>query len=439
MPSNHVLRWGGAQEVAIPSDADPQELASRAVRLSSREQAQLAQAFKAEMYEIGATYVWGRTAAGLRDQLRVLGVEFLAEMLDRPDIRPTADIGQVLTDYDTLRLAEDLGMVTGRQAMRLRQAFELVAFSAQEVDGDSDSGMDSLDARQVLRACLETVLAREQVDVASGFTEFRSKLGQESLNRDSAEVRDLLEYPYFFKRTIVRTLLAGSKAASGAQLDNTLSNLNVIVPELWPVLHDPDRYSVGRAYSDLHAEGKVKPANAIRSALLKVSGFDYVPESHRSNEFLSAASAVLEAHFGYNNFHNEPEPMRHLASLGTAIPGPAFWKCMSAILVVLSGNRYGVSAGAQEPAQRMLDSIPVDRWQHFVDQCLPVDDTLLAELHHRSIAARFIEAIATSPRALEVHGARGEAAELWTYSKDGNAQGVIHEAKRLRAELRGGE
>src|SRR5689334_5279565 len=43
--------------------------------------------------------------------------------------------------------------------------------------------------------------------------------------------------------------------------------------------------------------------------------FDYVPESLRSRAFIDAANKVIEAHFGWNNFYNEPAPMKALASL----------------------------------------------------------------------------------------------------------------------------
>jgi hypothetical protein len=161
---------------------------------------------------------------------------------------------------------------------------------------------------------------------------------------------------------------------------------------------DPDRYMVGRTYSELHADGQSKAASGVRSALLKVSGFDYVPENLRSRTILEAALRVQDAHFGWDNFHTEPAPMRALASLGSSIPIPAFARCMTAILCVRIGNPYGVSHAAQPYTNQMLDKVTTERWTYFFDRCLPADDVLLGELQNDAIAARWSRLIDESER-----------------------------------------
>jgi len=129
---------------------------------------------------------------------------------------------------------------------------------------------------------------------------------------------------------------------------------------------------------------------------MAVHGFDYVPEDLRSRTFITAAKKVQEVHFAMNNFYNEPEPMKALATLGTSIPMPAFPACMTAVLCVRLGNRYGVSMAAQEYATEMLQGLSPERWRYYLDECLPSDDVVLSKLEDSvEITNRWLKLIST--------------------------------------------
>ena len=69
---------------------------------------------------------------------------------------------------------------------------------------------------------------------------------------------------------------------------------------------------MGHAYAEAFADGKTTSVGGLKSALLKVKGFDYVPENLRSDTFIKAAEAIFKAHEGLNNFYNEPTPVKNL-------------------------------------------------------------------------------------------------------------------------------
>lgn len=437
MPKTDVVRWQASDEVVVPSTVSTApEIATLARQLSPREQSQLVQAFENGLLEMGTSFVWTRAMAGLKRQLGALGIDFIAEMLERSDISDDAEVHEVLTDYDAVRLAEELGMFGSTLAMRLRQNLELVAHFAQRPEDAGHDEMMPEDAISVLRTCVQTVLGQDHLDVAVEFAEFRRRLETTHLEDAAPEVQGLAQSPYFYKRTVLRTLLASAKSTRGAQLENVLANLNTLLPPTWPALKDPDRYMVGRAYAEAHAEGLAVPANGIRSALLKVSGFDYVPESLRSKAFLDAASKLLEAHFNWNNFHNEPSPMRTLAKLGTSIPRPAFHKCARAIVLVRIGNRYGVSNAAQPDARQMLKEVTKDRWEYFFNDCLPVDSVLLTELQELPIARRWCEMVSELPRAANTSPSDKTVQRLLKASLDSDASRVAKHAASLHNTMR---
>jgi hypothetical protein len=431
------VRWQPADAVLIPPTvSSATDLAPLAKQLNSREQKQLIQTFENGLFEIGTTFVWSRTMAGLKNRLAVLGIEFLAELLDRPDIRPPAQVHEVLTDYDAVRLAEDLGMLNGTQTLRLRHTLESISHFANRESGEDEEPMAPEEAMLALRTCVQTVLGHEQLDIAEGFASLRSQLERAPLADDGADVEGVIAAPYFYQRAVLRTLIAGVKTARGAQLENVLANVNILVPRLWGRFKDPDRFIVGRAYAELHADGQSKAASGLRSALSKVAGFDYVPENLRSGVFLEAAAKVQAAHFGWSNFHNEPAPMRALSSLGSSIPTPAFHRTMTAVLLVKVGNRYGTSFAAQEPADQMLLNVSSDRWRHFFDQCLPVDDVLLGELHDDTIAGRFCEVVGGLPRAIESAPQHPGARRMLQGAQSGDQIAVSRQARSMYNDLR---
>src|SRR5260370_9805064 len=170
------------------------------------------------------------------------------------------------------------------------------------------------------------------------------------------------------------------KSATGAQLENALRNVNVILPLLWNGLLLPDRQQVGSVYAEVMNEGKKTAASGMKKLLLRVHGFDFVPEDLRSRSFITAAHKVIEAHEGMNNFYNEPLPTTALERMGSMIPIPAFPICMSALLSVRLGNPFGISYGAQASATSALKRVPNDRWVYYLNECLPGDERILYKL-----------------------------------------------------------
>jgi hypothetical protein len=131
----------------------------------------------------------------------------------------------------------------------------------------------------------------------------------------------------------------------------------------------------------------------IKRALLKVSGFDYVPENLRSNTYKKAAQAVLVTHRSMNNFHHEPIPTRRLAQLGSTIPLAAFAECMQAYLSVYLGNAFGHSWGAQPIAEKELCKLPTNRWELYLSKILPQDEEILFKLTESKPASNFCDLV----------------------------------------------
>lgn len=381
--TNQLALWVPQKAIKIPPTAsNAKEILpfANSHQLSVRDGHQITAAFDRGHFEMASSFIWTKALSALKAQLGKLGIAFISEMLDRPDIDTSSSIDRVLTDYEALRLAEELGVINSTGALRLRQSLESLTHYSSLSPEESDASMTVDEAVRVLRACVENVLGQQKIEAAVNFKVFRDGLESKLFQSDDPDIIKLMSSPYFFYRASVRILLALIKSAKGAQLENALGNANLIIPLLWERLLGPEKYQIGRAYAELVSEGKSTATAGVRKVLLKVRGFDFVPEDLRSKSFSRAANAVLEAHEGMNNFHNEPAPMRLLEQMGSIIPIPAFPICMTAVLSVKLGNRYGISYEAQQYTKSVLETVRAERWSYFLNDCLKSDERLLYKL-----------------------------------------------------------
>ena len=381
MPEQSIALWQPPELEILPANVvAPGEITTYAQQLTSKEKRQITQAFEVEHFEMAVNFVWTKAMAALKRELGTLGMELLGEMINKPGLTEDDDVMEVLTDKESVRLAEELGIVTKTEAMRLRQTHEMVIHFAGLDPSQAESEaaeMDQLEAVRALKTCVKNILGKPKVEVANKFVEFREALISEVLSEDDDRLTMLVHSPYFFQKLAVSILLSVIKSGSGAILENALANVNVVLPATWRSLRDTERWQVGHTYASVYAAGQRTAMSGLKQALLKVKGFDFVPENLRSDTFANAADAVIKAHEGMNNFYNEAAPIKNLERLGSIIPTPAFAACASAILAIKLGNSYGVSFTAGPIAERMLQSFPQDRWQYYLNQCLPGDIRIL--------------------------------------------------------------
>jgi hypothetical protein len=414
--SEEITLWEGGGLARIPAKAkSPEEILPFANprQLSQRDRTQIINAFNHESYEMASNFIWNKAISSLKAQLASLGTAFIAEMLDRPDISPEASIAQVLTDYEALRLARELGAVNSTGYLRLKQSFDrIVHFGQLPPEEADDAEMTVEEAVGVVRACVETILGQTKIDAAVDFKKFRDNLESGVFDKDEKEITRLVGSPYFFKRASIRILLALIKSGAGAQLENALGNANVIIPMIWSELLPPDKFQIGRVYSEIVADGKTQAASGLKKILLKVKGFDFVPEDLRSHSFIAAAQQVIDAHEGGNNFYNEPAPTKALAEMGSTIPRPAFPVCMTAVLSVKLGNPYGISYDAQSYSNSILRKLSPERWLFYLDSCLRADDRILEKLNYPNPFARWAAIVAEYELATIVEDAKDRDVKL---------------------------
>ncbi len=381
--TNAVQLWSGPDGIELPPQInDPKDMLPFATSLSPLQQKKILNAFQGGAYDMAAEYAWKKAMVKLKDTIATLGMSFIGEMLNRPDIDEFTPIDSVLTDYTTIQLAEQLGVIGKTAALKLKQSNELIT---HHFSRDASEELDLTEAFGIVKNSVKYILGEHDISIALKFSNFRDRLLAESLTIHDSQVDQVITSPIFYLRTVITVLINAIKNEIGARLENALANLNLIIPHIWEKLGENDKWNIGSTYRDVTASGNSIAISGVKAALMKVGGFDYVPENLRSTTFIKAAKQVIAVHFEFNNYYNEPAAVRKLAALGKTIPSPALMDCIQAYLTVLLGNRWGRSGAAVPTAETELSKISPDRWFKYFEKGIANDDIILSKMLPRQV------------------------------------------------------
>lgn len=380
MTNKDIILWKGPDGSIIPSNkSEAKEIVPYAISLTLKQQTHIINAFQLEAYDMAAEFAWKKAMTKLKETISTLGMKFIGELLNRDDIDEYSTVDTTLTDYSTINLAEQLGVIGSTAALKLRQANELIS---HYFSSNSDEELDKLSAMAIVKSSVEYILSEDNISIALEFSNFRQRLLNEPLSISDPQIVQIINSPVFYLKTVLTILTSAIKNEQGAKLENSISNLNLILPHIWKFITENEKWNIGTTYRDVTAAGNTIASSGVKNALLKVKGFDYVPENLRSVTFQKAAKAVIETHFAFNNFYNEPAVVRRLSNLGSTIPSPALLDCFQAYLTVFLGNRYGVSEIAASIAIEKLSEISYDRWKYYFERGIQNDEVILNKLQN---------------------------------------------------------
>lgn len=386
--NNELVLYTAPSGIQIASSAnDVSEMMSYNRALKPNEAEKIVQAVQIGLYDMAGEYIWSRTINILKRDILQLGSEFVCEMLDRPN----GDVDSI-SEYEIITLSADLGFINKTAKMEFLQYSETIQHFMS--NDDSEEEYPSTKLVDMVRSCIKHVLGYEKIEYEVPFVTFREQLKIEVVNREHPLYEQVLASPYFYKKTITKTLLNLSKTLQdSAERENVFANVGYIISGIWSSLSSDDRWVVGRTYAQANNDGDMNLSKALKSLLIKVKGFDYVPENLRSNSYIKVAKDLLSVHFGINNFHNEPSYAKMLSSMGTSIPAPAFGICMTSILACKLGNRYGHSWEAQQYLDILLERVTAERWVYYFDTIFPTDEIILYKLIDQTTFDRFVELV----------------------------------------------
>lgn len=424
---NELVLWNSSVENKIPKVASVDKIMSYNQTLTTREVQQISIAYQSEAFEMAASFIWEKAMNKLRTYILSFGNEFALEMLGMKDIA----ILQKIPEKYVIDLSYELGIISSPGKMKLTQCNEFISYYLSHSDDEMD--IDTINL--IIRSCVEYVLQLNVEFQNLEFCSFRDSLKKDSLSKESQILVNICQAPYFYKKTIVRTLLNLIDSTSGIEQDNAFNNLSLIIPLIWDSVATEDKWMVGTSYTEAINSNETRKISVLKSLLLKIKGFDYVPENVRSNTFIDAAKKIIAVHYSMNNFYNEPAAVDYLYSLGTVIPSHAVGACISALLCVKLGNSYGISFDAQEKADVLLQPLSIDKKRYYFEKILPFDEDILNKLTNKNCVERWLnlDFVISDIEGIKTNNININ--RILKYTKEGLVSEVIEEANKLKKKL----
>lgn len=424
--NSSVSLWKSNTGVLIPKTADAKQVLSLNRQLKETEIKTVVFTYTQGLFEGTAETIWSRSMHILRTWLLGFGEQFVSEMTGIDNI----EIVRQLPEYETIKLAMDLGFIDATGKMRLTHAKEIVEhYRSREVN--EEMPLNEIDT--VIRACIQYVLAYDDVDVRINYIDFRNKLVSENL--DDSVIGMIGISPYFYKKTTIRTLVNLLASTSGAEFETVQHNFKNIITTIWTTLPSDDRYSIGLEYSKNKNAGDTDLTMVYYNTLMNVHGFDYVPENLRSMSFVSVAKRIRQVHYEMNNFYNEPAEVKKLDRMGTRIPKPAIKECIGAVLLVCTGNRYGVSFNAIGTSKAILSKMTKEDWRYYLEECLTTDEEVLANISDGNSRSKRWCDLCKEYNVEQIEFSNSQITDFIKHSTEGKLAIVGIEADKMRNRL----
>lgn len=345
--------------------------------LTETQQYNVARAFSTGAYDMVCEYVWKISMSKIKESMANLGTDFIADMLNRTDIQSYMSVDSILTDYNAIELAERLGMINTLGAMELHSAYSLVHYFFSSKAQEEGSTLNQAQTMQIISACVNHILNVKDLKADSKILDLRMDILQRDFAQNDTLFQTLSNSQLYYVRTFITILVNAIRNSTGAELTHSVNNFITLLPLVWARIKTSDKWNIGQFYAEMEDVGKEEAYKGVMKALIKVKGFDYVPETLRSRTFINAANNLINVHFDFNNFYLEEAAIKALASLGTSIPNPAFNVCVKAYLLCYIGNKYGISFGAAPIAEEQLSKLTPEDWKRYLDEILPYDSGMM--------------------------------------------------------------
>ena len=320
-------------------------------------------AASAGLFDAALNYMWDETIYELRRRVARYDLDYFYD----------AAVGSSSTKRKKLKTEEDLdkisddNLIHGALEIGLISAFgfkhlEYVKYmrnwaSAAHPNQNEITGLQLI---SMLETCVIEVITLPLSDVVVGIKQLLDNIKRNRI--DATEAKQISSFFLNLPKENAYTLAEGFFGIF-TQLDTTSltrQNVRLLAPDLWELLDEHTKQSIGVKYARLVANNEKQKADLARDFLETVSGQSYIPDGLRAAEIQTAIEDLLSAHRGMNNFYTEPSFARQLQRLigeGGNVPPEIEEEYVLCLVEVFLSNGNGIAHEANTIYKSMLDQL----------------------------------------------------------------------------------
>lgn len=312
-------------------------------------------AFSIQLYDASINYFWNTIVHDLHKKIIFYGIDYFSSAINWQGTRLSneSDLRNV-KDYEIINGCHSLGIIGDEahfflnQCRELRNNFSTAHYPIGE--------LDKLETTNFIKNCVKYVLSFDPPAPGLQIRDLISAMKIEEWD-DVDEFKGMIigQSTQIYAPILHNFFSEFIKSDCSANLKH---NIRLVAPIIWDMINEDNRTAIAMRYTSLKDRPTKDAASEAFEFMKIVDGIAYVPEDFRAHIYRKHSKNLIDAHMGWDNFHNEPSHASALFELGfSEIPSASLLIYVKAIVLSFLGNGYGLSNGAQVYNEEMISNL----------------------------------------------------------------------------------
>ena len=361
---NEVVASLGMPRDILPPDEDismaltllPRELNLIPERLRNKFIAKAVVASSVGLFDGAIIYVWNCVITELRSRVSSFGMEMIAQISgsSKPD-----NFLDKIQDVDLIDLCYQLNIIDEQGHFYLQQCREIRNHAS--IAHPSNIDIDDRELINFISRCCKYGLSEITISTGIDIKSLNAILSIEDNSESLDHFVSILNTTFRSQQTLIYQILY-SNYIDPSKTSTVRANALRIAKSASNVLSDNPEIIVElleKHQSNLLSGSKDKRINST-NFIEAIGQLNSLSDVEKISAFRKAINHLITAHYGMNNFYNEPpfaERLQELSEKITPIPEPIIEKYVEVNLECYVGNSYGVSWAAIGFCEKMLKNL----------------------------------------------------------------------------------
>lgn len=324
----------------------------------------------AGLFDSALNYLWDETIENLRNKVFMFDLEYFKSTIK--DEKKRSEINTI----EDLSLIDDWGLVRGCHVTGIISSigFKQLDFIRYMRNWASAAHpnqvqLTGLQLCSWLETCNIEVIGKEP-----SLPAIEAKRLLQNIRNNDLKDEDIPPIKAAFIQAPSDIISSIFKTTFGMFCDPNLkveikNNIRLIANTLWEVLPEEQRKEVGLKNAHWAANADITRKNLSREFMEQVNALSYLTEDTRILELSNSIELLQNAHFGNNNFYNEPpyaKILRKLIPENGNIPDSVRFRYVKIICLCMIGNGYGISTMAYPFYEELFNKFTFKETKEYI-------------------------------------------------------------------------
>ncbi len=348
------------------------------------------------LFDAALNYLWDETIKQLRIRIINDDVQYFYSVVILDDERrkkfnDPEDIVKI-DDFDLIKGASDIDLISPIGYKHL----DFIRYMRNWVSAahPNQSELTGLNLISWLEICIKEVIATPPSNIRIKTSQLLSNIKKEIIDEKQAETIST-----FFTELGQGKADVLARGFFGIYIDEnssqqTIANINNLLPNLWEIISDEVKYDFGIRYASFEANGENRKKELAKGFLETVNGLAYLPDSFKTPRIKLALKNLMTVHRKFDNFYSEPifaNEILHIIGTHGSVPKEISDYYVRTIVYVFLTNGSGECWDADVIYKKLIKLF--DYKQSFIALTSFVNDDIRNKLSMKRCKDKYSELI----------------------------------------------